>query len=100
MAAIRRIELTIPETPGRGKPLALPVFTRARIGPKVLPSGLPGDSKQLWIRPTKEILKLASVLPMGVLQQLEYQRRSPLSVRRMHARDPEPEVKLTFMGRV
>jgi hypothetical protein len=47
-----------------------------------------------------DILGVAKVLPMGVLQQLAYQRSSPLSVSRMQASASMPWVKVMFFGRI
>src|ERR1700726_263638 len=89
----------IPTVFGFGFPLALFVFTHMRMGPKESCSGLSGVSKQVCTSPMNEILGLASVLPMGVLQQPAYQRSIPFSVRRMHAKAWVPCVKATFFGR-
>jgi hypothetical protein len=43
---------------------------------------------------------VASVLPIGVLQQPAYQRSSPFCVSRMQANASMPWVKVMFLGRV
>src|SRR5260221_14609347 len=99
LARNHRIVVPIPTVFGFGFPLALLVLTHARTGPKESSIFLPGVSKHVCTSPTKEILKLSSVLPIGVLQHPAYQRSSPFPVRRMQAKASVPWVKATLRGR-
>src|SRR3954464_14299861 len=83
-----------------GAPLALFMPTRMRTGPKALSRLADGSRRQLCSRPTCETLKSREVLPIGVLQQLAYQRSMPLSLRDMQLSFSRPCVKVTCRGSV
>src|SRR5712671_1123414 len=84
------IVVPIPTVFGFGFPLAPFVLTHTRTGPKESSIGLPEVSKHVWTSPMNEILKLSSVLPIGVLQHPAYQRSNPFPVLRMQAKASVP----------
>jgi len=51
---------------------------------------------QEWINPINGILVVESVFPIGVLQQLAYQRNMPLDVNRMQAMRSAPTEIASF----
>ena len=81
-------------------PVANFVNTRPRSGPRVFSSegSSAGRSMHRWIRPMNGIPPVGAVLPIGVLQQLAYQRQIPRGESRMHASRSVPAVSAMCAG--
>src|SRR5580658_8154343 len=91
---------SVPPALGFGVPLALLTFTQFRSGPNALSSGACGLRRHRCTKPMNETLGVARVLPIGVPQQLVYQRSSPLEVSRMQASFSAPCKNVTALGSV
>ncbi len=65
------------------------------MGPSASPAGSGTNAR---IKPTNGIPGVAIVLPIGVLQQLAYQRARPFGVRRRQAIRSRPAVNVSRAG--
>src|SRR5512142_2400132 len=96
--AMRAMTFAMDVSGGLGSPFAPAVNPHMETGPKVSSTGR--AARHAASRPTKAILWVRAVLPIGVLQQDAYQRSGPLSVIRRQARRSAPWVMVTKLGSV
>ena len=92
----RHIPATMPLVGTGAGPVAPLVLTHIRTGPKDSSIETAGLCRQVWMSPTNEIRWSAGVLPIGVRQQLAYQRSRPSWVNRMQTRCSLPWKNVTF----